>query len=98
MSHTGNTNASAAWLLLSEISAFKPKLNHTKIIECFNEHMSEGKYAKYAHKRMLSILLSIKPASSRSNTELIRDDPYWISWKNSLKQLQLSSINKVSLV
>lgn len=42
LSHTGSTNASAAWLLLSEISAFKPKLDHKKIIECFNEYMSGG--------------------------------------------------------
>ena len=44
MSHTGNTNASAAWLLLSEISSFKPKLNHKTIIECCNEYMSKGEY------------------------------------------------------
>ncbi|XP_028399882.1 condensin-2 complex subunit D3-like [Dendronephthya gigantea] len=42
LSHTGSTNASAAWLLLSEISAFKPKLDHKKIIECFNEYTSQG--------------------------------------------------------
>ncbi|CAB4010599.1 condensin-2 complex subunit D3 isoform X2, partial [Paramuricea clavata] len=42
MSHTINANASAAWLLLSEISAFKPKLDHKKIIECCNEYISEG--------------------------------------------------------
>ena len=28
----------------------------------------------------------------------IRDDPYWISRKNSLELIELSSINKVSLV
>ena len=33
-----------------------------------------------------------------SNTGLIRDDPYWNSRKNSLELIELSSINKVSLV
>ena len=28
----------------------------------------------------------------------IRDDPYWTSGKNSLELIELSSINKVSLV
>ncbi len=36
--------------------------------------------------------------SSCSNTGSIRDDPYWISRKNSLELIKLSSINKVSLV
>ena len=35
---------------------------------------------------------------SYSNTESIRDDPYWSSGKNSLKLIELSSMNKVSLV
>jgi hypothetical protein len=29
---------------------------------------------------------------------LIRDDPYWTSRENSLELIELSSINKVSLV
>ena len=33
-----------------------------------------------------------------SNTGSIRDDPYWTSKKNSLELIELSSINKVSLV
>jgi hypothetical protein len=33
-----------------------------------------------------------------SNTGSIRDDPYWTSRKNSLELIELSSINKVSLV
>ena len=33
-----------------------------------------------------------------SNPGLIRDDPYWNSRKNSLELIELSSINKVSLV
>ena len=36
--------------------------------------------------------------SSCSNTGSIRDDPYWTSGKNSLELIELSSINKVSLV
>jgi hypothetical protein len=32
-----------------------------------------------------------------SNTGSIRDDPYWISRKNSLELMELSSITKVSL-
>ena len=35
---------------------------------------------------------------SCSNTESIRDNPYWTSRKNSLELIELSSINKVSLV
>ena len=31
-------------------------------------------------------------------TESIRDDSYWTSRKNSLELIELSSINKVSLV
>ena len=36
--------------------------------------------------------------SSCSNTGSIRDYPYGISRKNSLEQIELSSINKVTLV
>jgi hypothetical protein len=36
--------------------------------------------------------------SACSNTEPIRDDPYWTSRENSLELIELSSINKVSLV
>ena len=32
-----------------------------------------------------------------SKPESIRDDPYWISRKNSLKLIELSSTNKISL-
>ena len=42
----------------------------------------------------VSLLLSI---SFCSNTGSIRDDPYWISRKNSVELIELSSINKVSL-
>ena len=35
---------------------------------------------------------------SCGNTGTIRDDPYWTSRKNSLELIELSSINKVSLV
>jgi hypothetical protein len=36
--------------------------------------------------------------SSCSNTGSIRDDSYWTSRENSLELIELSSINKVSLV
>jgi hypothetical protein len=36
--------------------------------------------------------------ASRSNTGSIRDDTYWTSRENSLELIELSSINKVSLV
>ena len=42
--------------------------------------------------------VSLGQVSSCSNTESIRDDPYWTSRKNSLELIDLSSINKVSLV
>ena len=35
---------------------------------------------------------------SCTDTVSIRDDPYWTSRKNSLELIELSSINKVSLV
>ena len=35
---------------------------------------------------------------SCSNSESVRDDPYWTSRKNSLELIELPSINKVSLV
>ena len=36
--------------------------------------------------------------SSCTNTGLKRDDPYWTFRKNSLDLIELSSLNKVSLV
>ena len=42
--------------------------------------------------------VSLVYVSFCSNTESIRDDPYWTSRKNSLELIDLSSINKVSLV
>ena len=36
--------------------------------------------------------------SGLNNTGSIRDDPHWTSRKNSLELIELSSINKVSLV
>ena len=53
---------------------------------------------------VLVILLYLSPVSAKilvsscSNTGSIRDDPYWISRKNSLELIELSSIKKVSLV
>ena len=40
----------------------------------------------------------VVPVSSCSNTGSIRDDLYWTSRKDSLELIELSSINKVSLV
>ena len=42
--------------------------------------------------------VTLVSVSSCSNTGSIRDDPYWTSRKNSLELIELSSINKVSLV
>jgi hypothetical protein len=42
--------------------------------------------------------VSLVSVSSCSNTGSIRDDPYWTSRANSLELIELSSINKVSLV
>ena len=42
--------------------------------------------------------VSLVWVSSCNNTGSIRDDPYWIPRKNSLKLIEPSSINKVSLV
>ena len=38
-------------------------------------------------------LSSINSSSACSNTELIIDDPYWTSRKNSLELIELSSIH-----
>ena len=48
--------------------------------------------------RALGKSFGTKLLSSWSNTGLIRDDPYWTSRKNSSELIELSSINKVSLV
>ena len=40
--------------------------------------------------------VSLTRVSFCSNTESIRDDPYWTSRKNSLQLIELSSINKVN--
>ena len=42
--------------------------------------------------------VSLVQVSSCSNTGSIRDDFYWTSRENSLELIELSSINKVSLV
>jgi hypothetical protein len=42
--------------------------------------------------------VSLVYVSSCSNTGSIRDDSYWTSKKNSLELIELSSINKVSVV
>ena len=43
-------------------------------------------------------LSSINSSLACSNTGSIRDNPYLTSRKNSLEQIKLSSINKISLV
>ena len=43
-------------------------------------------------------VLSSAAISFCSNTGSIRDDPYWTSRENSLELIELSSVNKVSLV
>ena len=53
----------------------------------------------YSSQELSSVnKFSLVQVSSCSNTALIRDDPYWTSRKNSLELIELSSINKVSLV
>jgi hypothetical protein len=42
--------------------------------------------------------VSLIKVSSCSKTGSIRDDPYWTSRKNNLELIELSSINKISLV
>jgi hypothetical protein len=42
--------------------------------------------------------LQCAAVSIGSNTASIKDNPYWTSRKNSLELIELSSINKVSLV
>ena len=46
----------------------------------------------------LSHQVCLVSVSFCGNTGSIRDDPYWTSRKNSLELIDLSSINKVSLV
>ena len=52
-----------------------------------------------AQLKEINVILNKNIISTEgSNTESIRDDPYWTSRKNSLELIELSSINKVSLV
>ena len=46
--------------------------------------------------RFIQFVLCRFPVSP--NIESIRNDPYWTSRKNSVELIELSSINKVSLV
>jgi hypothetical protein len=48
--------------------------------------------------RAIQYKVSLVLVSSCSNTGSIRDEPYWTSRENSLELIELSSINKVSLV
>jgi hypothetical protein len=47
---------------------------------------------------LITITFIVSQLSVKENTGSIRDDPYWYSRKNSLELIDLSSINKVSLV
>ena len=52
-----------------------------------------------AHKhRRFSQCTALSSCSNTGSNRSIRDDSYWISRKNSLVLIDLSSINKVSLV
>ena len=59
---------------------------------------SEHTFKTYDFLRFSDNIGLIKVPSSSINTGSIRDDPYWTSGKNSLELIELSSINKVSLV
>ena len=56
-----------------------------------DEFVSRSKVYKYS-------ILSYHDLCLGMIRQSIRDDPYWISWKSSLEPIELSSINKVSLV
>ena len=56
------------------------------------------KFVRVYYDLGLIELSSVNSSLGRSNTELVIDDPYWTSRKNSLELIGLSSINKVSLV
>ena len=53
---------------------------------------------KCKNNRNTQYKVSLVWVSSSSTTGSIRDDAYWIFRKNSLELIELSSINKVSLV
>ena len=46
-----------------------------------------------SEKQILELCVTLKDPK-----RIIIDDPYWTSTKNSLERIELSSINKVSLV
>ena len=52
----------------------------------------------YLFQRKHMQLQLVNWVSTYRNSGSIRDDPYWTSRENSLKLIELSSINKVSLV
>ncbi len=54
---------------------------------------------KVFHTRQVGLVhVPFQFGSSKVYRGSIRDDAYWISRKNSLELIELSSINKVSLV
>jgi hypothetical protein len=52
----------------------------------------------WRNKGLALLEVSLVQVSSCGNTESKRDDLYWTSRTNSLELIELSSINKVSLV
>ena len=59
--------------------------------------LKRGKTGKISIRNYIN-KVSVVYVSSCSNTGSIRDHPYWTSRENNLELMELSSINKVSLV
>lgn len=53
MNQRENAYASSAWLLLSEISSSKPKLDPQKIIDCCVKYMADGMWFVFKRERYL---------------------------------------------
>ena len=53
---------------------------------------------EYSNGVPVQQLVIINKFTTCCNTGSTRDDPYWTSLKNSLELIELSTINKVSLV
>ena len=62
-----------------------------------NSGNSLGSQNNGSDESNVSVLLTVISKGIQS-VRSIRDDPYWTSRKNSLELIELSSINKVSLV
>ena len=73
-----------------------PRTNHQPASLAFGKRGACAlESAFYILKRINSLLSQV---SSSSNTGSIRDGPYWAPRKNSLELIELSGINKVSLI